>query len=80
MRKTLNVIQTQFNDKVMFIRFNEKTSLNNDFDELLTKTKITFESSTSDTQEQNNHVEQKSEIFIMKTRVLRIDVDLPHYL
>lgn len=80
MRKILNVIQTRFNDKVMFIWSDKKTSLNDDFDKLLRKTKIIFELSTPDTKEQNNHVEQKDEIFIIKTRALQIDVDLSHYL
>ena len=80
MRKTINLIFTRFNQKVVFIRSNEKISLSDDFSDFFTEIDIIFEASALDTQAQNGHAERKKAILTIKARALRIDVGLPHYL
>ena len=79
MRKTINLISTRFNQKIVFIRSNEKISLNDDFSDFFIEIGIIFEISTPDTQTQNGHAERKGAILTIKTRAFRIDVGLPHY-
>jgi hypothetical protein len=80
MREAINLIETRFNDKVMFIRSDEKKSLRDDFKNLLIEKEISFESFTSDSSKQNDHSERKGDILVMKARVMRIDADLLTYL
>ena len=79
MRKTINLIFTRFNQKVIFIRSNEKISLNDDFSDFFIEIDKIFEISTLDTQTQNGHAERKEAILTIKTQAFRIDVKLPHY-
>ena len=79
MWKTINLIFTRFNQKVIFIRSNEKMSLNDDVSDFFIKIDIIFEISTPDTQTQNGHAERKKVILTIKTKTLRIDVGLFHY-
>ena len=79
MRKTINLIFTRFNQKMVFIRSNGKISLDDNFSDFFIEIDIIFETSTSDTQTQNGHAERKGIILTIKTRALRIDVGLSHY-
>ena len=79
MRKTINLIFTRFNQKMIFIRSNEKISLNDDFSNFFIEIGIIFEISALDTQTQNEHAERKRAILTIKARTFRIDVELPHY-
>jgi hypothetical protein len=80
MRETINLIETRFNNKMMFIRLDEKKSLRNDFKNLLIEKEIFFESFISDSSKQNNYSERKDDILAMKARVMRIKTDLFTYL
>jgi hypothetical protein len=80
MRETINLIETRFNDKVMFIRSDEKKSLRSDFKNLLIEKEISFESFISNSSKQNDYSERKDDILAMKARVMRIDADLLTYL
>ena len=80
MRKTIKLIETRFNEKIIFIFIDEEKSLNNDFDELLIEKRIIYEFFTFDTSVQNEHFEQKNGILIMKVKAIRIDVELSIHL
>ena len=79
MRKTINLIFTRFNQKMIFIRSNEKISLSDDFSDLFIEIDIIFEISTLDTQTQNGHAERKKTILTIKTKIFWINVELSHY-
>ena len=79
-QQNINLVETRFNAKVIFIRSNEEKSLENDFVRFIHSKEISFESSTSDSSKQNDHFERKRGILIMKTRAMRIDAGLPMHL
>ncbi len=79
-RQTLNIIKTRFNAKMIFMRSDEERTLEVDFQKIIRKTDIIFESFASDFSEQNDHSKRKDEILIMKIKAMRIDVDLFEYL
>ena len=64
----------------MFIRSDGERSLGNNFNDLLVEKGITYESSTTDTPEQNGHSERKGGILAMKARAMRTDAGLPIFL
>ena len=80
MRKVIKLIETKFNEKIIFIRIDKEKSLSNDFDELLIEKKIIYEFSTSDILAQNEHFERKGDILAMKIKTIRIDANLSIYL
>ena len=80
LRKAIKLIETRFNRKIIFIRIDEEKSLNNDFDELFIEKNIIYEFFTPDTSAQNGHFERKGGILVMKTKIIRIDVDLSNHL
>ena len=79
MRKTINLISTRFNQKMIFIRSNEKISLSDNFSNFFIEIDIIFEILTLDTQTQNGHAERKKAILTIKTKIFRIDVELSQY-
>jgi hypothetical protein len=62
------------------MRSDEERTLEVDFQKIIRKTDIIFESFASDFSEQNDHSKRKDEILIMKIKAMRIDVDLFEYL
>ena len=64
---------------MVFFRTDGKKSLKNDFDVMLTRYEIIYESSFLDTSDQNGHSEKKGHLLAMKTRALRINVNMPIY-
>ena len=79
-KEAINLIETRFKAKVVFIRSDRERSLGNNFNDLLVEKGITHESSTPYTPEQNGHSERKGGILAMKARALRIDAGLPIFL
>lgn len=74
--QVINLIETRFSRKVVFIRSNGEKSLGDDFDKFLIDKEITFEVSAHDTPVQTGHSERKGGILAMKARALRIDAGL----
>jgi hypothetical protein len=79
-KKTINLINTRFNVKMMFIKLDEKKLLRDDFKDFLVKKEISFESFAFDSSKQNDYFERKDDILVTKTRVMRINADLLNYL
>lgn len=76
-RQAINLIETRFSRKVVFIRSDGEKSLGGEFEKFLISKGITFEVSAPDTPAQNGHSERKGGILAMKARALRIDAGLP---
>ena len=79
LNQTINIIVTQFQRKIVFIRSDDEILLKNKFFSMLTNKGISFKSTAPDIQAQNKHFERKNDVLLIKVRTLRIDADLPHY-
>lgn len=62
----INIIETRYNGKVVFLWLNEKKALSKEFNKLLAIKGIIWEPSASDSLEQNNCSERKGGILSMK--------------
>ena len=78
--KVINIIETRYNDKVMFVRSDEERSLETQWNNYINEKDITFESSALDTLAQNEHIERKKDVLLTKARVMKIKADLSIYL
>ena len=78
-RKALKIMQTRFNATVVFFRTNEEKLLKKEFDEIISKMRIIYESLASYTSKQNDHSEQKKRVLAMKTRIMRIQINFSKY-
>jgi hypothetical protein len=79
-REAVNLIETRFNFKVVFIRSDEEKFLGADFKDFLVEKGISFEPFAPDSLKQNGHFERKGGILAMKARVMRIDAGLLNHL
>ena len=64
----------------MFVRSNEKRSLNNEWNIYCVFKNITFEISTIDISIQNDHIEQLNVILFTKFRIMKFETNLFVYL
>ena len=78
--KAINLIETKYNDKVMFVKSNEKRFLKTQFTDYTSIKGIIYESFASDTPAQNEHIERKEDILLTKEKALRFKVNLSTYL
>ena len=76
----MKIIQTKFNAKIVFFRTNDEKSLKKKFDNMISEFEIIYKSFVSYISEQNEHFERKDDLIAMKTRTLRIHVNLFFYL
>ena len=78
--KIINIIETKYNDKVMFVRSDEKRSLETQWNNYINEKNIIFESSASNTFTQNEHIERKKDVLLTKAKIMKIKVNLLIYL
>ena len=78
--KIINIIKIKYSDKIMFIKLNEKRSLEEKFATFITEKNIIFEFFASNTSIQNNYIEWKKSILLVKRRTMKIQIDLSVYL
>lgn len=80
LQAAVSIIRNQFNAKVIFIQFDKERSLENNFNEFIQNVKIIYKLSVPDISDQNGYLEKKEHLLCIKTRVLRIETNLPEYL
>ena len=78
--KVINLIKTKYNDKVIFIKSDEKRSLKTQFTNYTSIKDIIYEFSASNTFAQNEHIERKKSILLIKEKALRLEINLSIYL
>ena len=78
--RIINIIKTKYNDKMMFIRSDEKRSLKTQWNNYINEKDIIFEFSASNTSAQNEHIERKKDVLLTKAKVMKIKVSLSTYL
>ena len=70
--KIINIIEIKYSDKIIFIRSDEKRSLKKKFANFIGEKNIIFESFTLNTSVQNDHIEWKRNILLVKERAMKI--------
>src|SRR6266536_4702890 len=70
-------VNRRYNCLVQIIRFDEETSLENNFDACITQEDIIVEQSSPYTPTQNGSAERSRGVIITKTRTIRIGARLP---
>ena len=65
-KKELKIIQTKFNAIIVFFRIDDKKPLKKEFDEIISKLKITYKLFAFYIFIQNNHLERKNKNFSNK--------------
>ena len=72
-------MQTRFNATVVFFRTDKEKSLKKKFDEMISNLEIIYELFALYISEQNDYFERKKRILTMKTRIMRIRINLSRY-
>ena len=75
--KAINLIETQYNGKIRFVRLDGETSLGNAFEILVIEKGIKAERTAPDTPAQNGGSERSGRVLITKARTMRIEANLP---
>ena len=73
-------IKTRYKKKIMFIRFDDKRSLNNNWNIYCVFKNIIFKISTIDILIQNDYIEQLNVILFTKFRIMKLETNLFVYL
>lgn len=76
----INIIETQYNDKIVFFLSDREKALGKEFNKLLVTKEITWKPLASNSSEQNGHSERKGGILSMKAQALCIDASFLIYL
>src|SRR5450432_1868445 len=75
--KAINLIETQYNRKVRYIRLDGGSSLGNAFETLVIGKGIKLERTAPDTPAQNGGSERSGRVIVTKARTMRIEANLP---
>jgi hypothetical protein len=75
--KAINLIETQYNGKVRYMRLDGETSLGNAFETLVIGKGIKPERTAPDTPAQNGGSERSGRVIVTKARTMRIEANLP---
>ena len=78
--KIINLIETKYNGKMMFIKSNKEQSLRTQFTDYTNIKDIIFKSFASNTFTQNEHIKRKKDILLTKERTLWFEINLSIYL
>ena len=76
--RMINIVETQYQRRIVFLRSDDERSLGLIFHDVLTEHGVQSERTAPYTSEQNGHVEVSGKIIIQKARCTRISANLPH--
>jgi hypothetical protein len=79
-QEVINMIETRWNKKVVFLHSDGEKSLGNEFNKFILDKGITWEPSAPSTPAQNGHAERQGRMLQTKARTMRIAAGLPEHL
>ena len=78
--RIIHIIETKYENKIVFVRFDDERALNIEWDNYCAFKDIIHELSIVDTSAQNDHNERLNDILLIKFKAMRFEANLSVYL
>ena len=78
--RIIHIIETKYENKIIFVRFDDERALNIEWNNYCAFKDITHEFSIVDISTQNDHNERLNHILLIKFKTMKFETDLSVYL